>query len=110
MLHEYGEGAAAQAGFRDLDLSPTPDLVRTAEVTLPGFRHDLYAANLNLFMGSRFFAEHGGDLFRHGFSVVAAEQPFGSVFPDGRFVGVSTDPDATRALLESVSAADARAW
>jgi len=31
MLHEYGEGAAAQAGFRDLDLSPTPDLVRIAE-------------------------------------------------------------------------------
>ena len=29
--------------------------IRTAEVTLPGFKHDLYAANLNLFMGSAFF-------------------------------------------------------
>jgi len=103
----------ARAGWRVTVLERADEpggAIRTAEVTLPGFRHDLYAANLNLFMGSRFFAEHGGDLFRHGFSVVAAEQPFGSVFPDGRFVGVSTDPDATRALLESVSAADARAW
>ena len=30
--------------------------VRTAEVTLPGFRHDLYAMNLSLFAGSPFLA------------------------------------------------------
>ena len=30
--------------------------VKTAEITLPGFRHDLYAMNLSLFAGSPFFA------------------------------------------------------
>ena len=32
--------------------------VKTAEITLPGFRHDLYAMNLGLFAGSPFFAAH----------------------------------------------------
>lgn len=84
--------------------------VRTEEVTLPGFRHDLYAANLNLFLGSRFFAEVGDDLRARGFDVVVSPRPFGSVFPDGRFVGVSTGPEATRGALAAVSRADARAW
>jgi phytoene dehydrogenase-like protein len=29
--------------------------VKTSEITLPGFRHDLYAMNLSLFAGSPFF-------------------------------------------------------
>ena len=32
--------------------------VKTREVTLPGFRHDLCAMNLSLFAGSPFFAAH----------------------------------------------------
>ena len=32
--------------------------VKTAEVTLPDFRHDLYAMNLGLFAGSPFVAAH----------------------------------------------------
>ena len=31
--------------------------VRTEEVTLPGFRHDLMAMSLNAFVGSSFFRE-----------------------------------------------------
>jgi phytoene dehydrogenase-like protein len=80
--------------------------IRTAEVTLPGFKHDLYATNLNLFMGSRFFAEHGDELAQHGFAVAGASKPFGSLFPDG-FLGVSTDPAET---LAAIPPEDARAW
>src|SRR6185503_1729250 len=40
--------------------------VRTEEVTLPGFRHDLYALNLSLFAGSAFLREHGETLRAHG--------------------------------------------
>jgi len=83
--------------------------IRTEEVTLPGFKHDLYATNLNLFMGSRFFAEHGDELASHGFAVAGASKPFGSLFPDG-FLGVSTDPAETRAAIEARSKADAAAW
>src|SRR5580692_10904769 len=44
--------------------------VRTAEITLPGFRHDLYAMNLSLFAGSPFFAAHRDGLIRHGLAFV----------------------------------------
>jgi len=84
--------------------------IRTAEVTLPGFRHDLYAANLNLFMGSSFFREHGDEVLASGFEPVLAERPFGSVFPGERFVGVSTDREATAAAIRDVSETDADAW
>jgi phytoene dehydrogenase-like protein len=84
--------------------------IRTAEVTLPGFQHDLYAANLNLFMGSAFFREHGDEVLASGFDPVVAERPFGSVFPGGRFVGVSTDPAETVAAIRDLSEADAAAW
>jgi phytoene dehydrogenase-like protein len=84
--------------------------IRTAEVTLPGFRHDLYATNLNLFLGSRFYAEHAGELASHGFTVAGTDKPFGSVFPGGSFLGISTDPDRTRAEIAARSAADAASW
>jgi phytoene dehydrogenase-like protein len=44
----------ADAGWKVtvLERAPQPGgAVRTAEVTLPGFRHDLYATNLNIFVG-----------------------------------------------------------
>jgi phytoene dehydrogenase-like protein len=42
----------ARAGWRVTVLERADEpggAIRTAEVTLPGFRHDLYATNLNLF-------------------------------------------------------------
>ncbi|NOY57162.1 MAG: NAD(P)/FAD-dependent oxidoreductase [Actinobacteria bacterium] len=84
--------------------------VRTEEVTLPGFRHDLFATNLNLFAGSPFFARYGAELADHGLSFVACDRPFSSAFPDGRFLGISTDRDATRASIAAFSADDADAW
>lgn len=84
--------------------------VRTDEVTLPGFRHDLYATNLNMFVGGAFFAEHRDDLFRHGFGIAGAPRPFASAFPDGRWAGVSTNPDEMIASIREHSTADAEAW
>lgn len=84
--------------------------VRTAEITEPGFRHDLFATNLNLFAGSPFHAEFAHDLARHGLDFVTAQAAFGSVFPSGHFLGVSTDAEQTRSALRSVSDADADAW
>ena len=81
--------------------------VRTEEVTLPGFRHDLFATNLNLFAGSPFFAEFGEELeveFAH------SARPFASVFPSGRSITVSTDWEATRASIGAVSPGDAERW
>ncbi|MGC1357158.1 MAG: NAD(P)/FAD-dependent oxidoreductase [Xanthobacteraceae bacterium] len=84
--------------------------VKTAEVTLPGFRHDLYAMNLGLFAGSPFFAAHKDRLFAHGLDFVTAERCFATPFPDGTWLGVEKNPDANAARIEAFSAADAARW
>jgi phytoene dehydrogenase-like protein len=84
--------------------------VRTEEVTLPGFRHDLFATNMNLFAGSPFAAEFGEELARHGLTFARCEKPFGSVFPGDRFIGVSTDEAETLRTIEAVAPEDLDAW
>lgn len=84
--------------------------IRTEEVTLPGFRHDLFATNLNLFAGSAFYNEHADELAEHGLEFAPTNKPFASVFPDSRFVGVTTSLEETLASIETVSSSDAEAW
>ena len=84
--------------------------VKTGAYTLPGFRHDWGAMNLSLFAGSAFFKAHGAELIRHGLEFVPVSQPFASVFPGGRWCGVSTDAAATTARIAQFSAQDAATW
>ena len=84
--------------------------VRTEEVTLPGFRHDLYAMNLSLFAGSPFLAEHGESLRAHGLAFAPAEHCFASPMPDGGWFGVSKDLGETLACAEKFSHEDASTW
>lgn len=84
--------------------------VKTLELTEPGFRHDLGAMNLSLFAGSAFHREYGADLARHGLEFAPAADCFASVFPNGRWLGVSTDPAATTARIRAFSERDARTW
>lgn len=103
----------AQAGWSVLvvERNDVPGgAIRTEEVTLPGFRHDLFATNLNLFAGSAFFAEHGDQLAEYGLEFAPSNKPFASVFPDSRFVGVTTDLKATVDSIETVSTRDGEAW
>lgn len=84
--------------------------VKTREVTLPGFRHDLAAMNLSMFAGSPFLREHGEGLTRHGLAFAPAAHCFASVFPDRTWFGVSKDPALTIARLNTLDPADAAAW
>jgi phytoene dehydrogenase-like protein len=84
--------------------------VRTAEATLPGFRHDLYATNLNAFLASSLMREFGTDLKRHGLAFVTATTAFCSVFPDDDLLGVTTSPDETLAGLRRLSVPDSESW
>ena len=84
--------------------------VKTGEYTLPGFRHDWAAMNLSLFAGSAFFKAYGAELGQHGLEFVPVAKPFASAFPDGTWLGVSTDAAATRAAIASISPVDAGAW
>ena len=92
--------AAAEAG----------GAVKTREVTVPGFRHDLFAMNLSMFAGSPFFAAYKKELLAHGLAFAPAADCFASVFRDGTYLGVSKDIEKTVAGIAALSAHDAEAW
>jgi phytoene dehydrogenase-like protein len=84
--------------------------VKTAEITLPGFRHDLYAMNLSLFAGSPFFAAHKERLLAQGLEFVGADHCFASAFPDGTWLGVTQDLETTARGIAALNAEDAQRW
>jgi len=84
--------------------------VRTEQITLPGFHHDLFAMNLGLFAGGPVNAALGADLARHGFELVPSAKPFCSLFPDGSVLGVQADPAATLANVIALAPQDGLAW
>lgn len=84
--------------------------VQTRELTLPGFRHDLGAMNLSLFAGSAFHQMYANELKSAGLEFTPAADCFASVFPDGRWFGVSTDIEKTVSRLGAFSSRDAETW
>ena len=84
--------------------------VKTGEYTLPGFRHDWAAMNLSLFAGSGFLKVYGPEMTRHGCAFVPVNRPFSSSFPDGSWVGVSTDMAETLGAIRALSSRDAATW
>ncbi|MCC6006883.1 MAG: NAD(P)/FAD-dependent oxidoreductase [Rhodobacteraceae bacterium] len=84
--------------------------VRSGEYTHPGFVHDWAAMNLSLFAGSPFFRQHGAEITRHGLEFVPVQHCFASVFPDGKWLGVSTDLEATASRIAALSERDSATW
>lgn len=91
--HEYPGGAA-----------------KTLELTEPGFRHDFGAMNLNLFAGSAFHKKYVNELKSAGLEFVPVTDCFSSAFPDGRWLGVSSDLQTTAGRIAEFSASDAETW
>jgi phytoene dehydrogenase-like protein len=84
--------------------------VKTAQVTAPGFKHDLGAMNLSLFAGSAFHAEHGAALAKHGFELAPTADTFATAFPNGRWLGVTNDLDVTATRIAAFDQSDAAVW
>jgi len=84
--------------------------VRTEEVTLPGFKHDLFATNLSLFAGGGVMAALKDDLIRNGLEFVPSAKPYCSVFPDGKSIGIVMDREANIATLNRVAPGDVESW
>ncbi len=82
--------------------------VRSGELTLPGFRHDLFSAFYPLAMASpalrRLHLEEHGLRWCHAPLVVA------HALADGRAAAISTDLDQTAASLEGFARGDGDAW
>ncbi len=84
--------------------------VRTEEVTLPGFKHDLFATNLSLFAGGPVMAQLKGELIANGLEFVPSDKPYCSLFPDGAMIGITMDREKNIETLQRVAPNDVEAW
>ena len=103
----------AQAGWRVVVIERAAKIggaVRTESVTLPGFRHDLYATNLSLFTGSRFYRDHRVELESAGLRFITCHEAFASAYQDGRSVRITTHAEQTEAEFAQCSASDREGW
>ena len=103
----------ARAGWKTLVLERNEEIggaVMSGEITRPGFVHDLYSMNQNLFLGSPVYAELADDLKRHGLSYKTASRPYSNVFPDGTSLRIYQDQDRTLELLRDHSPRDAEGF
>ncbi|MCX7889348.1 MAG: NAD(P)/FAD-dependent oxidoreductase, partial [Rhodobacteraceae bacterium] len=90
-----------------LDRSDRPGgCLRTEEVTLPGFRHDVMAATFVLFMTGPAGAALGPHLARHGFDYCHTRQPTAVLRPDGSALVLTTDRAANVAAMNALSPGD----
>jgi phytoene dehydrogenase-like protein len=103
----------AQAGWRVVVIERAAKIggaVRTESVTLPGFRHDLYATNLSLFTASRFYRDHRAELERAGLRFITCHEAFASAYQNGRPVRITTHAEQTEAEFAQCSAFDREGW
>ena len=84
--------------------------VRTAELTEPGFRHDVFSAWHPLWVGGPAHAELGEELARRGLEYLNTEHPTGTLFPDGESAFLTTDTEENATELERHGHGDGDAW
>lgn len=80
--------------------------LRTDEITLPGFHHDVMAATWVLFMTSPAGAALGPHLARHGFDYAHTPHPTAVVRPSGEALVLTTDRAANVAAFNALSPGD----
>ena len=68
--------------------------IRTAEITEPGFVHEVFASWHPLFTGSAAYAELKDDLDARGLEYLNTELPTATLFPDGASVFLTTSHEA----------------
>jgi len=84
--------------------------IKTAEITEPGFRHDVFSAWHPLWVGGAAHAQLGDDLARHGLEYLNTELPTGTIYPDGESAFLLRTLDENAAELDRHHAGDGDAW
>ena len=103
----------ARAGWRTIvvERNDRPGgAVMSAEITRPGFVHDLFSTNQNLFLASPLYAELRTELERHGLRYAVSAKPYANAFPCGGSLRVYQDAERTMASLRAHDAGDAEGW
>src|SRR5215207_4772921 len=84
--------------------------IRTAELTEPGYLHDVFSAWHPLWVGGAAHAELGDELARHGLEYLNTEHPTATVYPDGEAAFLLRTADANAEELERHAPGDGDAW
>lgn len=103
--------ALADAGWSVLLLEAAPQVggaVRTAEVTVPGFRTDLFSAFYPLAAASPVIRDL--DLAEHGLEWAHAPDVLAHALDDGRVAVLSRSLERTAASLDEFAPGDGDAW
>ena len=84
--------------------------VRTAEITEPGYRHDVFSAWHPLWVGGAAHAALGVVLARHGLEYLDTELPTATAFPDGSSAFLLRTAEANVDELDRHAQGDGDAW
>lgn len=82
--------------------------MRTEEITLPGFHHDVMAATFVLFLTSPGYGELAEDLGRHGLEFCHSRHPTAVLRPGGQTAVLSTDRKSNVAAFGLLGEGDGR--
>lgn len=80
------------------------------DLTLPGAMHDLWATNVNLWLGGAAHADLKEHLERHGVGFARTDRPFATAIPGGTALRVTTDAAQTLDGLRRHDPRDADGW
>ena len=108
-----GGALLAQAGWRVCILERNTWLggaIRTAEITEPGFHHEVFSSWHPLFVGSPAYAELKPALDARGVEYLNTDLPTASLFPDGSSAFLTTSLEGNVAEFEGHAAGDGEAW
>lgn len=108
-----GAAVLARKGWRVVVLERNDRLggaIRTEEITLPGFAHDVLSGWHPLFTGSQAYRELRSDLEQQGLRYLNTAYPTATLFPDGEAIFLSTCEDDNVQEFEGISCGDGEAW
>ena len=84
--------------------------IRTAEITEPGYLHDVFSAWHPLWVGGAAHAELGEELAAHGLEYLNTELPTATLYPDGESAFLLRNAEANAEELDRHAAGDGDAW
>jgi phytoene dehydrogenase-like protein len=108
-----GAALLARGGKRVLVLERADRLggaIWTAEITEPGFVHEVMASWHPLFVGSAAYAELADELHGLGLEYLNTELPTGWLGPDGEASFLTTSHERNVEELERLAPGDGEAW
>jgi phytoene dehydrogenase-like protein len=103
----------ARGGWRVHVLERNDELggaIRTAEITVPGFTHDVFSAWHPLFVLSGAYAKLGEELRSRGLEYLTADLVTATLFPDGEAAFLSRSPEANTVEFDRHGPGDGRAF